>query len=196
MLGVNFKKYSLLFAFGIAAVSGYALAARKNPSPDPKLAVERVEQAHFPQIAETARSWSEAARERVFAASGPEKEIFIENSHANGKIAELLSRPVSGLEAYVCRDGRGKIQGLMVACERGMSLYVDYLATHPKNIRAEVNPAPERVGGAGTALIEQAVARALELKKKMVSLDFLESAWGFYSKLGFSENGYRMEKSV
>ena len=170
------------------------LFAGKRP-----LKVERIDLKDYPQAAKVARVWSDTARQKQAAASSDgDKEKFGDSAWISGWIGSDLSSSNSSFhEAYVCKDGKGKEQGIVLITKETESIYVNLLVTNPNNIRSPLNEKePDKVEGAGSALIERTETRALELGKKRVRLTALHSAKPFYLKKGFEESGGNMIKTL
>lgn len=68
-------------------------------------------------------------------------------------------------------------------------LYLEALATNPKNHRSSVNEhEPNRVTGAGTQMINHLKMIAQGENLKQIRLSSLPAARGFYTKLGFNQD--------
>lgn len=91
-------------------------------------------------------------------------------------------------EIFLCKDGRDCIQGIMEISEKTSKIYVNFLATHPNNLRSHLNEQePNRVTGAGSLLLWKAKQIAVERGKKEVELQATSLSIGFYQKQGFMQ---------
>ena len=179
------------------------------------LKVEKIEPKDFPAAAKIASVWGNLANEKMGRAEEGARPKFDDCA----LICQCISRRLqtgSFDEAYLCKDEDGGEQGMMliktkkeISSERllyrGQYLEIAYLVTHPRNIRCGENKNdPDRVEGAGTALIGFAEKRAGELGREGVYLEGILNAKSFYVKTGFTEisttrieNGqYAMVKTV
>jgi hypothetical protein len=74
------------------------------------------------------------------------------------------------------------------------SMYVDELATHPKNLAWAGHP--DRMRGAGTRMLVQLAQEALQNKASSLQLYSRPSAVPFYEKIGFKKSDISRESAV
>lgn len=86
-------------------------------------------------------------------------------------------------ELLVCRDITGTIQA--IALHNLFRNHLDYLVTHPNNIKApqSINPYPVR--GSGTAIILYLALRTIKEGLPDLNVNCLDSAFPFYRKCKF-----------
>lgn len=135
------------------------------------LTVESITSEGVSSAVKTAQVWSQTARQRseqtdselkrehLLASSGINDALAKELPMINQKEHEELE-----VKASVCKDLRGKEQGMMVySTHKEIDyLYVNWLATNPDNLQGSTKRTP----GAGTILLKQAQMEARVQNKK------------------------------
>jgi len=154
------------------------------------LTVEKVEPKNYSQVAEIAESWAEIAYKKAAdpeVKSEWEEYQFAACSSISSKFGYILgTEDKKAKRTYLCRDSKGKEQGMMLLSVKRHSIYIDFLTTNPRNIRSFLNDKEQdRVQGAGEALIRFAQNQALQFSKDYVYLHTVPKAEHFYKKMGF-----------
>lgn len=177
----------LSFAIGMAVktVSHF----RPAPSRQCPLFIHRVDPENYPAVAAVARRWAEEA-EVIGTSYGLSEEvtqIFLDSQTVNERIAELLESKSPKIdELYVCKDGPGQEQGLLLIHMGIVITSIVQLATNPHNIRCPQSKRDaNRVEGAGTALVEFSGVRCVEQKRWSVYVHPNDSSKAFFQKCGF-----------
>ncbi len=146
-------------------------------------------------ICSNARLWSVKANGKYLKAHGgkapnfkPEEahldhaNIFQTSKKICHDISISLEEPMSVEKVIVCRDTKKAIQAIAIFNSQSNTL--KYLATHPENIRHEVNKNSPNVQGAGTSIVLYLAKKMLE-EKGTIRLKAIENAVPFYKKLQF-----------
>ncbi len=150
------------------------------------LNVFKVESPQFPSIETLASRWREEARNKMALIGKASEEDYsrMDDSEFICRLFTDLSALDSRAELYLCQDMSGNAQAIMLIWI-SQSIDVTGLASNPWNLVPRINTASDRpVSGAGTALVERAIKRGIELGKECTITD-LDAAASFYEKLGF-----------
>ena len=169
-------------------------APTKKPSPSPSsnrsLVITEIAKTSLNQVVNILKDWEEIADQK--SSQTPleqEQNIFDDLSFAS--FATTLA-PLSTEKEYtylVCKSNNfpETVQALAIIKERPNHLLLDTLLTHPHNVRSSANDSePEKVSGAGTALIQHIFNRCVKNEINEISLTHLDSSLPFYQKHGFS----------
>jgi len=123
-------------------------------------------------------------------------EIFKDSFNICTWIKNSVNNSNKICRVFVCFQEEQNIQAIAIVTNAVASspvkdipyLYVDYLATHPRNIRSALNEKePNRVTGAGSKLISHLVNKVCKKENlEEVRLQSLDSAREFYKKMGFA----------
>jgi GNAT superfamily N-acetyltransferase len=168
------------------------------------LCVEKVPSEMHALLHKTASVWQRIAQEKTMQAlrEGEDPKLFRESSCVNAWIAQTLEGPVyqrplpSCNEVYVCTDSQGAYQGICVVVFEEEATCIDWLTTHPHNLRSPVNSTEaQRVTGVGTALMQYVEKQAVQRGYNKIYLRPTQTAISFYERLAFqSEQGLKMSK--
>jgi len=148
------------------------------------------------ELSKTFEVWKQFAQEKS------EKESQQKNIFANSKDIclwgiDTLKKDVDCKHRiFICTQSAFNPEAITIISEKTTApsadspskpyLYVEYLVTHPKNIRSPLNEnEPNRVNGAGSAIISALIQLGREENKDTIQLHSLSSARPFYEKLGF-----------
>jgi GNAT superfamily N-acetyltransferase len=141
-------------------------------------------------IAKTAAIWAKTAREKASASwwNSSEQRVFEDCAWICDVFHSKLQGSLGRSKIYICVDQNKTPWGLIEVTENPIRLHVDFLVTHPNNIRARVNEQEiEKVRGAGSLLLQKAEELARNLGKTSIDLTPLTSAIEFYQKNGFAQ---------
>lgn len=105
-------------------------------------------------------------------------------------IATILSITLESREPshqlLICTDKRSTVQSIALISNEPNRFFLKYLITNPNNIRSDLNSRePNRVTGAGTAIIHHLLKKCLIENKKSLQLYFTPDSEQFYRKLYF-----------
>ena len=134
----------------------------------------------------------------------PDLAIFNDSLSVATDSAHQLKNLTEDHSAYACRDAEKREQGIVIirAPKAQDCLKVEYLITHPCNIRSIVNVRESSsVKGVGTALMRRVEELFLTtIKKSRIELYPTLSASAFYEKLGYCvgcrEVGFERYKTI
>lgn len=107
-------------------------------------------------------------------------------THISHLLADRLRKPRETDTFYVCQNESQEHQGYLCLEEnpRKEFIRIAHLVTHPKNIPYFFNS--NQIRGTGTALINYAEKRTLELaKKEIILFASSENSASFFKKLGY-----------
>ena len=174
----------------------------KDTTPPPlkrSLKIEKISRADFPSVAKIARQWQKIAVAKEQEARNS-WTLSPDQFHNCAWVSTQVANTLAGFgwnEVFVCKDGESRVQGIMITTVLTNGIYVDYLVTHPQNIRSSLNDHEiGRVASAGSSLLQYAEKRAQELNKRSVYMRPLELAKPFYQKMGYKELGGYMIKTI
>lgn len=173
-----------------------------SPLEAPSLHVRKVSAAELPEVEKIALVWNSVALE-LASKNEQDRDALEDNALISRTMASVLHKKLSSnQEVYICETEKSRIaQGLMVVSTgekcpekiikeivpKDTCLEVDWLVTRPGNmIRSnDRSQDPNKVKGAGSALLTQAETRAVFLKSKAVFLTSMPLAEPFYASRGF-----------
>ncbi len=169
-----------------------------QPKSSKGLHVERVDLKNCRKIQRIAEDWQILAQRKI--AVVPDRLDAYSRLIASSIIARFISLEchfissnpamASALqkEIYVCKDNTDRVQGIAIVSKKLSDLRVDYVMTHPANIRCKANELePARVEGAGRAFCAFLESEALKQGVQSVYLTVLPASRQFYLKFGFEE---------
>lgn len=101
-------------------------------------------------------------------------------------------------KVYVCyfdeEDGKKKIEAIAMVTlhprrpTKPSFLYIDYLASHPKNLISPINVCEHQVGGAGAKLLNHLTKEICpQTNMEQIRLHTTKNAVSFYEKFGFKK---------
>lgn len=164
------------------------------------LKVEKISRWNYSTVAKLASLWEKTAKEKDKASRSSWFDFRAAQFRDSARLCRIISKELSFFsknEVYVSKDESEKEQGIMLITKYPDYVYVDYLVTHPRNIRSRINKdEKEKVAGSGSSLLKAAEKRAKELKKKKIWLMPLEKAIPFYRKQGYKSVGSSMVKTL
>lgn len=186
-------------------------------SKNPKLNVKNlsINQENCLQIYKTMGVWIKLANDKAELCSSMEgtssqKDLFIQSVKIISLIEEISEEPknMKAYQIFNCLDSDKNsetIQAVAVARQifrlSGLEgkpspyLEIKYLATHPHNIRADVNEGePSRVFGAGSTLINHLAQKCLNENLQGLYLESVLPAVKFYEKMGFENVEFEEEQ--
>lgn len=141
-------------------------------------------------------TWNTFAQSKA-SQSSPTQKVFEDSSSLCKYIISALNDKTNKYKFYVCTQAQKDtdVEAIAVISEKVSSvakphLYVEFLMTHPKNIRSPLNEnEPNRVTGAATKIISYLAEVAKQRRIDEIHLFSLNSARGFYEKIGFIDKG-------
>ncbi len=162
----------------------------KESKPDQKTNVEPAGAAFTPvegsaknmrSIAKSLTGWQNDVGKRM----KKDRNVYIANS---SMINEIYSNHAAKPEnTRILKDAKGNMQAAASIQEKKDSLYIEYLATAPWNVKGGE---AKSVKGAGTAMIEHIIQESVKKGKGgSVTLESLPDAISFYEKIGFKNLG-------
>lgn len=144
------------------------------------------------QITKIMQAWETIADKKAKQPTPPlERHLFSSSSCITGLITDDLKTDTTDLRVFTCYHQTIMHSIAVVREYPSRSLYIDYLATHPLNIRSSVNPQETQVPYAGTALMNHLFQTCVKEEKTGIGLYSFKNSKGFYKKLKFkSVNKY------
>lgn len=138
------------------------------------------------QIMKIMKAWETLANKKENQATTSLERIHFSNSFCvTGHIIDTLKTNPTDIRIFTCHH-QTRIHSIALTRELpDGSLYIDYLATHPFNIRSSLNLQETQIPYAGTALIHHLFKTCIEEKKTAIKLSCLKGSKGFYKKLQF-----------
>jgi hypothetical protein len=142
-------------------------------------------------IIKTIDAWKHFAQSK--ATQLPKPNIFYDSKDLCKWISHDLNKDLQGtnIRIFVCTDPIfNELQAIALVTdypdEKKPYFYLELLATHPKNINSPLNlDEPNPIAGAATSLISHLKSVGIEENRKKIKLCSLQSATGFYRKMGF-----------
>ena len=142
-------------------------------------------------VIKTMSAWKQFAKDK--AAQLPKPNIFHDSKDLCKWISEDLKKDPEGktVRVFVCTDPIfNELQAISLVTdysnENKPYFYLEFLATHPKNIPSPLNQdEPYPIAGAASSLISHLKNVGIQENRKKIKLYSLRSAEGFYKKLGF-----------
>lgn len=174
-------------------------------STDPSLMVEEYDRSKidksFRQVVET---WEKVALVKMKSVTDPDElEIFKSATFIYQKINQYLALPLNTV--YVCRDTKTDEVNALALTDlvsyktqtsdlSGTYIELKFIATHPKNIRSEVNKNEiGRKEGSATEIISELALKVLKDGYSGIFLHAVDSSINFYVKLGFEYTAERID---
>ena len=142
----------------------------------------------WPEVAKTIDEWYHLAQHKKNEArqiSRYQAEVFTDSAEIIIGLNSVEIIPKTYTMLIVCKDQENNIQALARVSEpyhtsQQTSLIMQYLATHPKNIRSIVNQQEFQVRGASTAIISHLAECCLRKGFSGIQLEPLEHLNNFY----------------
>ena len=138
-------------------------------------------------LSDTLSTWKSIADESMKETQNPsEKELFEDSRDMADSLAEHLTELDGKKTVITCIDTYGNLQSIAIIKNQENEITINTFATHPHNIRSDLNlEKPNRVQGAGTALIHHLFQKCLIEEKDSIGLFSLPNACEFYRKMHF-----------
>jgi hypothetical protein len=148
------------------------------------------------ELTKITKTWDAFARNKAKQVSTSQK-VFEDSISLCNYIISALNNNQAKYRFFICTQSQKNldVEAIAVTSEKVSSavkpyLYVEYLMTHPKNIRSTLNEnEPHRVTGAATKIISHLTEVAQKANMSEIHLYSLNSARGFYQKNGFIDTG-------
>lgn len=163
---------------------------------------------HTEELCLCAGRWSSLAVDKQRLSETPEEKALFNDS---SEISNHLENTISKIQQInkkinkqrfeilfsVSNDPNRTIQAISVVKNKDdNTVYLEFLATNPNNIRARVNESQlNQVKGAGSSIVSKLFEKCVQNKQDSICLKALASSVSFYEKLGFEviKEGYVMQ---
>jgi hypothetical protein len=160
-----------------------------TPAISRPLYVVTAKPAEYPLFRQIAIEWVYTAQEYTWNPDAKDAtSVFLRSEAVAVALQEKLASPLPPRTKalYVCRDLQHRVQALCLSTITDKGLRIDFLLTHPHNIRSLANKdKPERTRGAASALLFYAEKQAQDLFCSQIYLHSSNTAIGFYQRLNF-----------
>lgn len=128
--------------------------------------------------------WEKIADQRERTVPSSEKMCFFNSSEITSCIQDHLEKKPSGNRIFTSWS-QGNIQSIAIVDKADLeAITVDYLATHPHNIRSSYPFKEPQVLYAGTALMHHLFKICLKENRDGIQVSASLGSMGFYKKLG------------
>lgn len=157
---------------------------------------------HYPEIIKIVRSWIEIVHDprssSLMLTENDQKEWFTEAVNISRLVAQCLENPFVTQctyeiwdRIYLCKDEKtDKVQSIALTKDKpGGSIHLAHIVSSPQNIKHQNSHVfPQRVIGAGTALIHHLFQRAIKEEKEITLEATRHSKLYYTKKFGFEKD--------